>query len=204
MEEPEDLELYVMEGCGWCQDVRDAAARLEVQLAERDVRRDPEALAALREARGRSTVPVLRIARGDDVEWMPESADIARYLHRRFGDGSPPRRSLLRGPWATLAMWGLLLGGAVSPDPLRDALWIGACLVAGARSLVFGARTGAWLHWAVGAVFLFGALSIALSALEVADIPWWWAAFAIAAALAGQALRRRFSAPGGKPERPRP
>ncbi|GAB5550367.1 MAG: hypothetical protein SangKO_101270 [Sandaracinaceae bacterium] len=188
MHDTDDLQLFVMPGCGWCQDVRDAADGLGVKLEERDVRADPEAFAALREARGRTTVPVLRIARQESVEWMGESRDIVAYLHRRFGTGKPPVRL---GPYLQLAMWGLLLGGAVAGEPLRSALWTGACVVAGGRSLHVGWRTGAVTHWAIGATFLFGAVSIALSALEIADLPWWWAAFAVAAVLLVRALRAR-------------
>jgi glutaredoxin 2 len=42
---------------------------------------DPQHRADLQAARGRSTVPVLRITDKDGDRWMPESADIVRYLH---------------------------------------------------------------------------------------------------------------------------
>jgi hypothetical protein len=41
--------------------------------------------------------------------------------------------------------------------------------------------TGAIFHWAVGAAFVAGAVSIALHALGVADVPWWYLAFVIVA-----------------------
>ena len=83
----EELALYVMRGCGYCEDVRAAARALGITLEERDVRSEPAHMAALLAARGRRTVPVLRI--GQD-HWMPESQDIIAYLYARFGDGATP------------------------------------------------------------------------------------------------------------------
>lgn len=89
----EDLALYVMNGCGYCEDVREAIRDLGLEIEERNIYADPEHLRALVEARGRRTVPVLRI--GED-QWMPESQDIIRYLYDRFGEGrAPPRRRWL-------------------------------------------------------------------------------------------------------------
>ncbi|MCA9611076.1 MAG: glutathione S-transferase N-terminal domain-containing protein [Myxococcales bacterium] len=86
----ESLRLYLMRGCPYCEDVRAAIRDLGIEIEERDIygaREDMEALVA---ARGRRTVPVLRI--GED-EWMPESQDIIAYLYERFGEGrTPPRR----------------------------------------------------------------------------------------------------------------
>ncbi|MGE0784816.1 MAG: glutaredoxin family protein [Sandaracinaceae bacterium] len=85
---PPDLVLYVGAGCGYCADVRHHARALGLDLEERDAWRDPEHRRALLDARGRSTVPVLRIRSDDgDDEWMPESRDIMRYLSKRFGKG---------------------------------------------------------------------------------------------------------------------
>ena len=46
----------------------------------RDVLRNREHRQELQRVLGRGTVPVLRIDRGDEVEWLPESRDIIRYL----------------------------------------------------------------------------------------------------------------------------
>ncbi len=89
---PEDLALYVIDRCGYCDDVRDAARELGLELEERDLA-DLEHRRALIAARGRKTVPVLRI--GED-RWMPESQDIIAYLHERFGDGRPAPSRLAR------------------------------------------------------------------------------------------------------------
>lgn len=90
MIEAPDLSLYVYEGCGYCARVLRALGRLGVRVEIRDIDEEPKHEAALLSARGRRTVPVLRIAGPDGrVEWMPESADIVDYLERRFG-GAPP------------------------------------------------------------------------------------------------------------------
>lgn len=79
-----DLALYVTDGCGYCRRVLQTIRELGVEVEVRDLNEDPEHRRALLEARGRGTVPVLRIGR--DV-WLPESMDIIAYLHERFGDG---------------------------------------------------------------------------------------------------------------------
>jgi len=181
-----DLTLYVLEGCGYCEDVRVALRDLGVQVEERSVRvaEHREALVA---ARGRKTTPVLRI--GDD-RWMPESRDIVAYLYDRFGEeGERPPFNL--GVWLQPLMWGLLLAGGVASDPWQSVLWTAACSVAAGRSFLCAVRTRVWVHWAVGAAFAFGALSIALHALDVVDLPWWYAAFAVAAAVLTAALTRQ-------------
>lgn len=172
-----DLALYVYAGCGYCEDVRAALRDLGVEVEERDIRREPEHRRALLSARGRGTVPVLRIA---EDTWIPESRDIIRYLYERFGEeGEKPPFSY--GPYVKVLMWGLLLGGGVVAEPAQSVLWSLACAVAAARSFVLAVRTKVWHHWPIGSVFAFGALSISLSAAEVVDLPWWYAAFAVAA-----------------------
>lgn len=182
----EDLSLYLFEGCPYCELVRAAARDLDLAIEERDVRRDPERRAELVQARGRGTVPVLRIASADGDTWMGESRDIVAYLYERFGEGEKPPATA--GPWVQVLMWGLLLGGGVSAEPLRGALWAAACTVAAGRSGWMAWRSGGWVHGAVGGAFAFGAVSIALSTLGVADVPWWYAAFAVAAVVLGHAL----------------
>ena len=57
---------------------------LEIEL--RNTLAEPEHRRDLVEAVGRGTVPVLRIEREEGgVQWLPESADIVRYLEDRFG-----------------------------------------------------------------------------------------------------------------------
>ena len=82
----EDLSLYQFDACPYCARVRSALDRLDVSVEIRDTLEDPNRLSELIEATGRRTVPVLRIVKpGGDVTWMPESADIVRYLDERFG-----------------------------------------------------------------------------------------------------------------------
>lgn len=191
----EDLALYVGAGCGYCEDVRVEARALGLEIVERDAWTDPEHRRDLQEARGRGTVPVLRIQRPGDDEWMGESADIIAYLRERCGAGEPSGRRW--GRWAahrgtTWTMWALLVAGGFSPEPVQSALWTLACLVASARSVVFAVRTRRAYHWGIGAAFATGAASIALRALGVADIPWWYVAFGVTAlVLVGEWVRRR-------------
>lgn len=80
-----DLALYYYEGCPWCSRVTRALRALGVEVEMRDILRDRRHMDDLVRARGRRTVPVLRIAKADGRdEWMPESADIVRYLVERF------------------------------------------------------------------------------------------------------------------------
>ncbi|MBT8495368.1 MAG: glutathione S-transferase domain-containing protein [Deltaproteobacteria bacterium] len=68
--------------------VRHVIDELGLDVELRDVRRDPTHRADLIEARGRRTVPVLRIDRGEgEDEWMPESRDIIHFL--RSGSDLP-------------------------------------------------------------------------------------------------------------------
>jgi glutathione S-transferase len=84
MARADDLALYHYEGCVYCARVRRALAELHVEVELRDIEEEPAHLRALVEARGRRTVPVLRIRHDEGDEWMPESADIVAYLRRRF------------------------------------------------------------------------------------------------------------------------
>ena len=79
------LALYHFDGCPFCTRVTRAIDGLGIDVELRNIYDDPRYLAELREARGRTTVPVLRIttAEGDD-RWMPESADIVRYLQASY------------------------------------------------------------------------------------------------------------------------
>lgn len=81
----ERLALYHYDGCPFCTTVRREIDRLGVDVELRDVF-EPEHRAALREARGRTTVPVLRVESRDEDRWMPESRDIVRWLRERFAD----------------------------------------------------------------------------------------------------------------------
>jgi glutaredoxin 2 len=79
-----DLSLYHFDSCPYCARVRHAIASLDLQIEYRDIHKDEKHLDALVAARGRQTVPVLRIAGPNGDTWMPESADIIAYLRERF------------------------------------------------------------------------------------------------------------------------
>lgn len=80
------LALYHLESCPFCLMVRAAIDRLGIDVELRSITQDPEHYDDLVEARGRATVPVLRITSPDGEErWMPESRDIIEYLEKTYG-----------------------------------------------------------------------------------------------------------------------
>lgn len=90
-EEPgkDRLSLYYFDGCPFCVRVLRTIDTLGLDVELRNIYSDPVHLAALREVRGRTTVPVLRITSADGEErWMPESADIVRYLQATYGQAA--------------------------------------------------------------------------------------------------------------------
>jgi glutaredoxin len=79
------LALYYMEGCPFCIMVRSAILRLELDVELRNIFEDSNYRDELIEARGRATVPVLRISSPDGEDrWMPESRDIVSYLQETY------------------------------------------------------------------------------------------------------------------------
>ncbi len=84
MKRADDLALYHFDSCGYCARVRRTLAELGVEVELRNIQESPKHLEDLVAARGRRTVPVLRIHREGGDEWMPESADIIAYLKERF------------------------------------------------------------------------------------------------------------------------
>ena len=77
----DNLALYHFDGCPFCSMVRSAIDRIGIDVERRDIFENPQHRDDLIEARGRATVPVLRITSPDGEErWMPESRDIVRYL----------------------------------------------------------------------------------------------------------------------------
>lgn len=82
----DSLALYYFDGCPFCGMVRRAIELLNVDVELRNVRVDPKHRDDLVAARGRATVPVLRITSPNgDERWMPESRDIASYLQKTYG-----------------------------------------------------------------------------------------------------------------------
>jgi glutaredoxin len=75
------LTLYHSNTCPFCSMVRTAIDRLGLDVELRDVFQETQHRDDLVKARGRATVPVLRITSPDGEErWMPESRDIVNYL----------------------------------------------------------------------------------------------------------------------------
>jgi glutathione S-transferase len=118
--EADDLSLYMYPSCPYCRRVTSALDRLGVDVEIRNTRVDDSFREELVEARGRATVPVLRIAapEGEDEDvWMPESADIVRYLEQRFGDGSGSKARDILSSW--------LFWAAIGGAGLLAAQWQG-------------------------------------------------------------------------------
>ncbi len=80
------LALYHFVGCPFCSIAREPIERLGVDVELRDIYENPHFLDELVKARGRATVPVLRITSpsGED-HWMPESRDIVQYIESTYG-----------------------------------------------------------------------------------------------------------------------
>jgi glutaredoxin len=75
------LVLYRSRTCPYCALVTSAIDELDLDVELREIFEEPRYRDELVEARGRATVPVLRIISPDGEErWMPESRDIVRYL----------------------------------------------------------------------------------------------------------------------------
>ncbi len=75
------LTLYHFDSCPFCRMVRVAIDDLGLVVELRDIFENAQFRDELVEARGRPTVPVLRISTPDGEErWMPESRDIVQYL----------------------------------------------------------------------------------------------------------------------------
>ena len=75
------LALYHSRSCPFCALVTSAIDRLGLDVELREIFDEPHYREQLVEARGRATVPVLRITSPDGEErWMPESRDIVHYL----------------------------------------------------------------------------------------------------------------------------
>jgi len=79
------LALYYFDGCPFCNMVRAAIGELNIDVELRNISQDMGHRDDLVEARGRATVPVLRITtpEGED-RWMPESRDIVAYLQKTY------------------------------------------------------------------------------------------------------------------------
>jgi len=80
------LALYYFPSCPFCAIAREPIERLGIEVELRDIYQDRKFLEELLAARGRATVPVLRITTADGEDhWMPESHDIVRYIEKTYG-----------------------------------------------------------------------------------------------------------------------
>ncbi len=78
--------LYHQPLCGFCWSVRDVIDELGLEVELRDIMAERSFANELQEARGSGMVPVLRRVNAEgESEWMPESADIIRYLTQTYG-----------------------------------------------------------------------------------------------------------------------
>jgi glutaredoxin 2 len=82
----EKLALYYYNGCPYCSVVRSFIDGFDVDVELRNTLEVPQHREDLIQARGRATVPVLRIESPNGTKrWMPESRDIANYLQATYG-----------------------------------------------------------------------------------------------------------------------
>jgi glutathione S-transferase len=127
------LSLYQRPSCSYCVQVRSAAERMGIALELRDIRQEPRWREELVAARGRATVPVLRIdGPGGTTHWLPESLDIIRYLKELTEQPDPVPRWVDRlMPPLWMISWVLIIAGLVIDGGAGTAL-----LAAGSIGLV--------------------------------------------------------------------
>lgn len=80
----ETYQLFHFDFCPFCMRVRQFLELKGIDMPLRNIHREPEALRELLAGGGSQQVPCLRIAVGDQVRWLYESADILEYLHSRL------------------------------------------------------------------------------------------------------------------------
>ena len=79
------LALYTMAMCPFGWRVGRTITHLGLEVETRDILLHPSLREELIQATGRATVPVLWIQSPDgSVRWLPESADIVRYLEQTY------------------------------------------------------------------------------------------------------------------------
>lgn len=81
----DELALYYFDGCPFCNMVRANIDQLGLDVELRNIFEESQHREELVAARGRATVPVLRITSPDGEDrWMPESRDIVDYLQKTY------------------------------------------------------------------------------------------------------------------------
>ena len=79
------LSLYYFPSCPYCVRVTNILGELPFPVELRNIHRNSTFSKELMAARGRTTVPVLRVDDPDELmetRWMPESLDILAFLRR--------------------------------------------------------------------------------------------------------------------------
>ncbi len=72
--------LYYYDSCPFCVRVLRTLQGLDIEVELCDILSDSRHRTTLQKATGRTTVPCLRIEKGNDSQWMFESMDIIRFL----------------------------------------------------------------------------------------------------------------------------
>ena len=81
-----NLALYQFQTCPFCIKVRREINRLSLPIVLRDAQKNMQNRADLLQGGGEVKVPCLQIRdEQGNVQWMYESAEINKYLHKRFG-----------------------------------------------------------------------------------------------------------------------
>jgi len=78
------IELYELAGCPYCAKVRRKLEDLDLEYESHAVPRSHAERAEVERISSQTAVPVL-VDRDHDVEGMPESDDIVRYLEETYG-----------------------------------------------------------------------------------------------------------------------
>ncbi|MFN3578992.1 MAG: glutaredoxin family protein [Pseudomonas sp.] len=78
------LSLYQFRACPFCVKTRRTLHRLNVPVAVRDAKNNPQDRQTLLEQGGKIQVPCLRIDEAGQTRWLYDSKAINSYLHERF------------------------------------------------------------------------------------------------------------------------
>lgn len=78
------LSMYQFHACPFCIKTRRAMHRLNLPIALKDAKNNPEHRQRLLEEGGKIKVPCLRIEENGESRWMYESNDIIAYLEQRY------------------------------------------------------------------------------------------------------------------------
>lgn len=80
----EEIELYYLPGCPYCQKVEDKLEDLDVDYVKNEVPSSHSKRDKVEELSDQTAVPVIN-DENNDVEGMNESSDIVEYLEEEYG-----------------------------------------------------------------------------------------------------------------------